>query len=62
MLLNFYALSLGKLVTVEPLVHTNPVLSVLLTAIFLRDIEAVNLRVLLGAACMVTGTVLLFIS
>jgi uncharacterized membrane protein len=62
MLLNFYALSFGKLVIVEPLVHTNPVLSVLLTAVFLRDVEAVNLRVALGATCTVTGTVLLFIS
>ena len=61
MLLSFYALSLGKLVVVEPLLHTAPVLSVLLTALFLRDVEVVNLRVVAGAACTVAGTVLIFL-
>ncbi len=55
----FFALSSGKVVVVEPLVSTNPVLSILLTAIFLRDLEAITMRVALGALCAVGGTILL---
>jgi uncharacterized membrane protein len=62
MLLNFFALGAGKIVIVEPLINTNPVLSVLLTAIFLRDMEAVNLHVVAGVFCTVVGTVLLVLS
>ncbi|MBI2359128.1 MAG: EamA family transporter, partial [Deltaproteobacteria bacterium] len=54
----FYALSLGKVVIVEPLVGTNPVLSLLLSAIFLKDLEVVTPRVIVGALCTVLGTVL----
>ena len=60
LLLNFHALSSGKLVVVEPLLATSPVLTVLLTAVFLRDVEAVNSRVVVGAGCTVVGTILLF--
>jgi uncharacterized membrane protein len=52
----FYALSLGKVVVVEPLVSANPVLSILLSAIFLRDLEAITSRVVIGAICTVAGT------
>ena len=58
MLSVFYALSLGKVVTVEPLVSSNPVLSILLTAIFLKDLEALSLRVIIGALLAVLGTIL----
>jgi len=58
MLSVFYALSHGKVVIVEPLVSSNPVLTLLLTAIFLRDLEAINMRVIIGALLTVTGTVL----
>ena len=53
----FYALSHGKVVIVEPLVSSNPVLTLLFTAIFLRDLEAVNLRVISGALLTVVGTI-----
>lgn len=59
MLAVFYALSLGKVVIVEPLVATNPVLSLVLSAIFLRDLEVITPRVVAGAACTVAGTVLI---
>ncbi len=55
---SFYALSFGRVVIVEPLISTNPVLSVVLTAIFLRDVEAVTPRVVAGAIYTVIGTVL----
>ncbi|MBI1998219.1 MAG: DMT family transporter [Deltaproteobacteria bacterium] len=58
MLSVFYALSHGKVVIVEPLVSSNPVLTLLLTAIFLRDLEALNLRVIMGSFLTVTGTIL----
>jgi DME family drug/metabolite transporter len=58
MLSVFYALSHGKVVVVEPLVSSNPVLTLLLTAIFLRDVEALSSRVIIGALLTVTGTIL----
>ena len=58
MLSVFYALSHGKVVIVEPLVSSSPVLTLLLTAIFLRDIEALSLRVIIDALLTVTGTIL----
>lgn len=58
----FYALSLGKVVIVEPLVAANPVLSILLSAIFLKDLEVITPRVVVGAALTVVGTVLVAVS
>ncbi|MGH7836059.1 MAG: DMT family transporter [Candidatus Binatia bacterium] len=54
----FYALSSGRIVVVEPLVATNPILTIILSAIFLRDVEAITARVALGALCTVAGTIL----
>lgn len=58
MLSVFYALSFGKVVIVEPLVSLNPVLAIILTALFLRDLEAISARVVIGAICTVAGTIL----
>ena len=58
MLSVFFALSHGKVVIVEPLVSSNPVTTLLLTSVFLRDVESLTLRVILGAALTVTGTIL----
>jgi drug/metabolite transporter (DMT)-like permease len=58
MLFVFYALSFGQVVIVEPLVAANPVLSMLLTAVFLKDLESVGARVVAGAICTVAGTLL----
>ena len=58
MLSVFYALSYGKVVIVEPLVSSNPVLTLLLTAIFLRDVEVLSARVITGGLLTVIGTVL----
>jgi DME family drug/metabolite transporter len=54
----FHALSRGKVVIVDPLVSSNPVMTLLLTAIFLRDLEALSLRVIVGALLTVAGTIL----
>jgi drug/metabolite transporter (DMT)-like permease len=58
MLSVFYALSHGRVVIVDPLVSSNPVLTLLLTSIFLRDVEALSRRVIFGALLTVAGTVL----
>jgi drug/metabolite transporter, DME family len=58
MLSVFYALSVGQVVVVEPLVSSNPVLTLLLTAIFLKDLEALSFRVIVGCFLAVLGTVL----
>jgi uncharacterized membrane protein len=54
----FAALNLGQVVRVEPLVACNPVLTILWTGIFLRQIEQLSGRVILGALVTVAGTVL----
>jgi DME family drug/metabolite transporter len=54
----FYALSLGEVVVVEPLVSSNPVISLVLSALFLKDLETITPRVVLGALFTVAGTIL----
>jgi len=54
----FYALNFGPIVRVEPLVACNPLLTILWTAIFLRQIERLSARIVLGGLVTVTGTVL----
>jgi DME family drug/metabolite transporter len=54
----FSALNLGKVVRVEPLVACNPLLTILWAAIFLRQIERLSPRIILGALVTVAGTVL----
>ena len=59
MLSVFYALSDGKIVVVDPLVNASPVLSLFLSAIFLKELESITLRVVIGAGCTVVGSVLI---
>ncbi len=54
----FSALNVGKIVRVEPLIASNPLLSILWTGIFLREIERLSVRVVIGALVTVAGTVL----
>jgi uncharacterized membrane protein len=58
----FYALNYGKVVIVEPLISSNPVLTLLFTSIFLRDLEALHARVLGGALLTVAGTILVVLA
>jgi len=58
-LLSFFAaLNIGQVVRIEPLVACNPLLSIIWTGIFLRGIERLTGRVVLGALVTVAGTVL----
>jgi len=54
----FAALNVGKIVRVEPLFACNPLLTILWTSIFLRRIEPLTVRIVLGALVTVVGTVL----
>jgi uncharacterized membrane protein len=58
MLSVFYALSFGKIVIVEPLIGVNPVIAIFLSAIFLKDLESITLRVVVGAGCTAVGSIL----
>src|SRR6185503_16999462 len=58
---NFIALGRGQLSVIIPLLNTTPLFTVLFSAVFLRKIETVNLRIIAGAATMVAGILLITI-
>jgi len=58
-ILNFTALSMGEVTTMVPLLETTPLFTVLFSAIFLRDLEKVTPRILLGALLMMGGVVII---
>jgi uncharacterized membrane protein len=55
----YFALDLGKVSVVIPISSTGPFFSLILTAIFLRDVERVTLRIVLSAALIVGGVLLI---
>jgi drug/metabolite transporter, DME family len=55
----YYALDLGKVSVVIPISSTGPFFSLVLAAIFLRDVEKVTPRIVVSAAMIVGGVVLL---
>ncbi len=55
----YYALDLGKVSVVIPISSTGPLFSLILTALFLRGVERVTLRIVLSAAMIVGGVILL---
>lgn len=56
-LLGIIALSVGQVVVVSPIIATSPLWIVLGSRLFLRDIERLTVRTVLGAACVVAGTI-----
>ncbi len=56
---NFIALGRGELSVIIPLLNTTPLFTVLFSAIFLRGVETINARIVLGAVTMVAGVVLI---
>jgi len=56
-LLVIIALSVGQVVVVSPIVATGPMWVLLGTWLFLRGIEQINLRTVLGTACVIAGTI-----
>ena len=59
MALLYYALSLGEVIVVIPVTSTGPFFALTLTTIFLRDIEHVTLKIVLGACLIVMGVLLI---
>src|SRR4029077_11995646 len=55
----YYALDLGQVSVVIPIASTGPFFSLILTAMFLRDVERITVRIVLSAAMIVGGVVLL---
>ena len=55
----YYALDLGKVSVVIPIASTGPLFSLILTATFLRDVERITLRIVISAAIIVGGVILI---
>jgi uncharacterized membrane protein len=58
----FYALSMGKVMTVSPIINSHSLITVFLSFLFLKDIERVNYRIAVGALWVVLGISLISIS
>jgi drug/metabolite transporter (DMT)-like permease len=56
-LLVIVALSIGQVVIVSPIVATSPLWILVGTGLFLRGIENLTLRTVIGALCVVAGTI-----
>lgn len=61
-LLVITALSIGEVVIVSPLVGISPLWVLLGTVLFLRDLERINWRTILGTLCVVAGTAAITLS
>lgn len=58
-LLMFTALSKGKVVILSPVLATNPLFTLLFAAVFLRGVEQITRRHVLGTALVVAGVIVL---
>jgi drug/metabolite transporter (DMT)-like permease len=56
---NFIALSRADVSVIIPLLNTTPLFAVLFTGLFLRGMETISPRILLGAVLMVAGVVII---
>ena len=52
------ALTVGSVSLVSPLVHTQPIFTIVLAAVFLRDLERVTWRIVMAAALILAGVAL----
>ena len=57
--MNMTALEMGDVVLVSPLISTTPLFTVILSTVFLRSFERVTLKVLVGAAAICLGGIVL---
>lgn len=60
-LFSFYALNFGRVLTVAPLIYTQPLFVFLLTITTLKRIENITLKPLIGSIIMILGIALLSI-
>lgn len=55
----YYALYLGKVTVVIPISSTGPLFALTLSAVFLRDVERVTLKIVIGACLIISGVILI---
>ncbi len=58
-LLMFFALGQGQVVVISPVLATNPLFTLVFAAIFLRGVERITPRIVLGALLVVGGVTVL---
>ena len=58
-ILNFVAIGQGELSAIIPLLNTTPLFTVLFSSLFLRAVETLSTRIVLGAMLMVGGVLLI---
>jgi uncharacterized membrane protein len=56
---NFIALGQAEVSVIIPLLNTTPLFTVLFSSLFLRRMETITPRILLGAALMVAGVIII---
>ena len=60
-LLMFFALGIGQVVVISPVLATNPLFTLFFAALLLRGVEQITLRVIIGALLVVAGVAVLSI-
>lgn len=60
--LSFFSLDLAPVVLVSPIFTVNPLVTLVLAAVFLRQVERITLRVFIGAILVVAGVILVILS
>lgn len=58
-ILNYAALEMGEVSAMVPLLNTTPLFTVLFSALFLRRVETVTLRIFFGAVIMFAGVLII---
>jgi uncharacterized membrane protein len=53
----FFSLSQGLLVRVQPIAATNPLFALLFSYLFLKDVEKITVRIVLGSAVIFMGII-----
>ena len=59
MMSNFFGLSMAPVVVVTPLTSINPLVTIVLAGVFLKRLEKVTLRIVMGAALVVAGVIVI---
>ncbi|MFQ5842709.1 MAG: EamA family transporter [Thermodesulfobacteriota bacterium] len=59
MVMIYYALYLGKVTVIIPIISTGPLFALSLSALFLRDVERVTSKIVVGACLIITGVLLI---
>ena len=61
-LLSLIAVSVGRVVIVSPIVASTPLWTLIMTVLFLRGVERINSRTVMGTLAVMTGTISIILS